>query len=221
MLTQQTKFTAGAGLYFSNTNLELLTRNLAGERTDTSFAPDGTTATGPPILSRFIVPHGLDTPRFFNWSFGVEQKMPFEFYVSANYQEKHGKEVLTFLPQDASQALGTFVLTNARADKYRALELTMKRTFKNIYPVFLSYTRSSARTTALLDYSIDSIAFGPEFAGPLPWDAPNRFVGWGWIPFIKKFTLGYSAELSDGFPIAQQHSLAALLQRNTCSGKTL
>ena len=202
MLTQSTKFVGGAGLYHSNTNLELATRDLTGERTDTFFAPDGTTPLAAPVVSRFIVPNsGLVTPRFFNWSLGVEQKMPFQFYVSANYQEKHGKDVLTYRPIDPAQAFGDFVLSNDRADRYRALELTLKRTFKNIYPVFLSYTRSSARSTAQLDYSVDAIAVAPQFPGPLPWDVPNRFVGWGWMPFLKSFTVGYSVEVSDGLPI--------------------
>jgi len=201
LLTPSTKFSSGVGLYHSNTNLELVTRDLIGERTDIFFTPNSVAPLGIPILTRFVVPREhLDTPRFFNWSFGIEQKMPFEFYVTANYQEKHGKRVLAFDSVD-SIGLGAFVLGNNRADRYRALEFTVKRTFKNVYPVFLSYTRSSARTTALLDPAVDSIAFGRQFAGPLPWDTPNRFVGWGWIPFIKKFTVGYSVEVSDGLPI--------------------
>jgi TonB dependent receptor/TonB-dependent Receptor Plug Domain len=202
LLGPNTKLSAGAGLYHSNTNLELATRDLLGERTDLFFAADGTTPIGTPVVTRFVVPRDrLDTPRFFNWSVGLEQKMPWNFYVTANYQEKHGKRVLVFEPEDPAQELGTFVLSNGRADRYRALELTLKRTFKNAYPVFLSYTKSSARTSASLDFSPDSIAFGRQFSGPLPWDTPNRFVGWGWIPFIKKFTLGYSVEMGDGLPI--------------------
>jgi hypothetical protein len=213
LLTQDTKFVAGVGLYHSNTNLELATRDLTGERIDTIFAPDGVTPIGPPIVSRFVVPRsGLLTPRFFNWSFGVEQKMPFQVYLTANYQEKHGKHVLAFEQQDPTRSLGTFVLGNHRSDRYRALEVTMKRTFKNVYPVFVSYTRSSARTTALLDYTSDSISLGQQFPGPLPWDVPNRFVGWGWIPFFKKFTLGYSMEISDGLPILLVNQQQQVLQ---------
>jgi hypothetical protein len=202
MVGANTKLSAGAGLYHSNTNLELATRDLLGARTDIFFAPDGVTPVGQPITTRFIVPRDqLDTPRFFDWSAGIEQKLPFQFYVSANYQEKHGKRVLTYDPVDPSQLLGDFILTNDRSDRYRALELTLKRTFKNVYPIFLSYTRSTARTSASLDFAPDSIAFGRQFAGPLSWDTPNRFVGWGWVPFIKKFTLGYSLQMGDGLPI--------------------
>jgi hypothetical protein len=202
MLGANTKFSAGAGLYHSNTNLELATRDLLGARTDVFFAPDGVTPVGQPITTQFIVPRDrLDTPRFFDWSVGLEQKLPFQFYASANYQEKHGKRVLTYEPVDPAQLLGDFILTNDRSDRYRALEFTLKRTFKNVYPIFLSYTRSSARTSAALDFAPDSIAFGRQFAGPLSWDTPNRFVGWGWVPFIKKFTLGYSLEMGDGLPI--------------------
>jgi hypothetical protein len=36
--------------------------------------------------------------------------------------------------------------------------------------------------------------------GPYAWDAPNRFLSWGFLPLIKGFDLGYSTEYRTGFP---------------------
>jgi hypothetical protein len=45
----------------------------------------------------------------------------------------------------------------------------------------------------------------PQAPGPLLWDAPNRFLSWGFVPFfrlpiIHELDLAYSAEARTGFP---------------------
>jgi hypothetical protein len=52
---------------------------------------------------------------------------------------------------------------------------------------------------------LDSPLLSPQLPGPYAWDAPNRFVGYGMLPFFKlpilhKVDMAYSAEARTGLP---------------------
>ncbi len=197
-----TKFSAGVGVFYSDSDLESLSRARAGTRLDYFFAPDGVTLLGSPVQTRFLVNDDvLRQPRFVDFSAGLEQKLPGAVYIRAEYIGKRGRNGLTFVnTAGPSQLLGDFTLINARQDHYDALQLTARHTFRELYPIMVSYTRSSARSNTLIDYSVDNVALGTQQGGPVPWDAPNRVVAWGWSPFVKKFMLGYAVEWHNGFP---------------------
>ena len=69
----------------------------------------------------------------------------------------------------------------------------------------MSYTHSSARTNAALDYLPTPSPLGPQQSGPLAWDTPNRVISWGWlpIPFWKlknRWDFVYLIDRHTGFP---------------------
>jgi hypothetical protein len=66
--------------------------------------------------------------------------------------------------------------------------------------VLASYTRSRTSSNAVLDPDIDNPVFGRQAGGRLPWDAPNHFITWGWLPLVKKFDFAYSLDWRSGFP---------------------
>jgi len=199
---ETTKLSAGIGVYYGATSLELLSRAAAGQRRDFFFDPDGSTLAFDPILTSFEVPRdALRSPRFVSWSVALDQKLPHDFYLRMEFLQKNGNDIFSYRNDSALQVpLGKFVLTNDREDRYRAFEVTLRRTFKGVYPFLISYARSSATTNAVTDFQIDSPYISPQFAAPLPWDTPNRLLTWGWLPFVKGFTVGYSMELRDGYP---------------------
>ncbi len=62
-----------------------------------------------------------------------------------------------------------------------------------------------ARSNQVLDFSLDIPLLSQQLPGPYPWDTPNRFVGWGALPFFKlpivhKLDVVYSAEARTGLP---------------------
>jgi hypothetical protein len=70
-----------------------------------------------------------------------------------------------------------------------------------------SYTRSSARSNQALDFNVDNPILSPQQPGPYPWDTPNRFLSWGYLPFFKlpiihKLEIAYSVEARTGFPFS-------------------
>ena len=201
------KFSAGVGVYYDATHLELLTRELDQARWDTFYQEDGLTAMGEPVLSYYQAnEHRLKPPFFLNWSLGWEQKLPKSFYLRSNFVRKQGRNGWSYdaVPATIGDTfmLRSFQLGNLRRDSYRYLEFTASRTFKGKYPWLLSYANSSARSSAVIDFSLENPIIGNQAGGPLDWDVPNRVISWGFLPapFLKKYSLAYFMEWHSGFP---------------------
>jgi hypothetical protein len=203
----KTKISAGVGLYYDHTQLNYLTQTFTGARYDTYYAADGMTPTGPAEEAQFTDKDSLlDEPRALNWSVGVERRLPWSIFAGANFMEKRTSDVPTFANQSGTAALaGDYLLTNARQDHYDSEEFDARRNFANGYTLFVSYTHSSARTNAALDYMPTPSPLGPQQSGPLAWDTPNRVISWGWlpIPFWKlknRWDFVYFIDRHAGFP---------------------
>ncbi len=223
-----TKISAGIGLYYEHTQLEYLAQTHAGIRDDTYYIESGpgtVTPTGPAEETEFAANESaLREPRALNWSVGVERKLPWEIYVGANFLEKRTTNVFTFANESGTAALaGDYLLTNGREDRYHSEEFDAQKHFKNGYTVYVSYTHSSARTNAAIDYLPTPSPLGTQQSGPLPWDVPNRIISWGWLPvplkmLRKRWDFVYALDEHTGFPYtavnaAQQVVGAAGAQR--------
>lgn len=205
-----TKLAAGIGVYYEHTQLEYLTRALAGVRFDTYYAADGVTPLGPPQETTFTEDDGsLHEARALNWSVGVQHKLPGQIYAGANYMQKRLSNVFVYANQGGTGAQpGNYALTNARQDHYYSVELDARRTFAGGYTLFGSYTRSSAVTNAALNYVPTIPILGPQQSGPLSWDVPNRLISWGWLPawapklpsVHRNWDFVYTLDWHTGFP---------------------
>jgi hypothetical protein len=203
----KTKVTGGVGLYYEHTQLEYLTRALDGVRYDTYYATDGTTPIAGPLQSIFVAHHSsLTAMHALNWSLGVEQKLPGQIYASANFIDKSTRDAFVYANHsDPAGLTGTWVLTNNREDNYHSFDIEARRSFANGYTLFAAYTRSYAHTNAAIDYVPTVSLLGPQQSGPLPWDAPNRLISWGWLPFAvpwfkKNWDFVYTVDWRSGFP---------------------
>ncbi|MGC2636985.1 MAG: carboxypeptidase regulatory-like domain-containing protein [Acidobacteriaceae bacterium] len=205
-----TKLSAGIGEYYEHTELEYLTRALAGIRYDTDYAADGITPTSPPEETQFIADDSsLREAHAWNWSVGAEQKFPDRIYVKADFLQKRLSDEFVYAgPNDSSALYGTWVLTNNRQDHYHSEEIEARRSFGTWYTLFASFTHSSAKTNAALDYVPTLSILGPQQGGPLFWDVPNRLLSWGWLPawapFLptvhKNWDFVYTLDMHSGFP---------------------
>jgi hypothetical protein len=107
-----------------------------------------------------------------------------------------------------------YQLLNHRHDRYDAADFSVRRTFAGQFEWFAGYTRSSSRSNAAVDYSIENPIFAQQMPGPFPWDTPNRFHMWGWAPLPKRLlplklqfltrntTAAYLLEYRTGFPFS-------------------
>ena len=197
-----TKISAGIGLYYDRTALDLIERTQQGIRLDTTFAPDGITPTGPAVETLFTcAPDSLHFPRTLNWSIGMERKLPAEIFLRTNFIQKRGVNQFTFI-NTVEPDRSIYLLRNARRDHYDSFEITLRRTLARGYSLFGSYVRSSATTNAALDYTPTLSIRGPQAGGPLPWDAPNRLISWGWLPVPKTRRLDFvfAVDWRSGYP---------------------
>lgn len=207
----ETKLSAGVGLYYDRTDLDKLTRPLAGSRQDIFYAPDGVTPLGPPVITMFQAdPSALHAPGSFNWSLAVERKLPAEIYLKAEFLEKREYDGFEYVDEGLTvgasglPSSGVFTLENGKRDKYDAATISLRHTLARQYPLFFSYTRSRAISNAALDSTLDAPFYSPQFPGPLPWDSPNRIQSWGAVPFhlprIHALEFDYSFDWRTGYP---------------------
>lgn len=191
----ETKLSAGTGIYYDRTDLNLLSQSLQGAVLDQFFAPAAKTFT-----TTFMVdPRRLTMPRFVNWSAAVESRLPWSIYGRVEFLRRRGTHGWAY----EEQPDGSFLLATNRQDHYDAVQVSARKEWKRGYPVLVSYTRSRARSNETIDFSLDNFIVGPQFAGPLPWDAPNLLQSWGSAPLfwkLKKFDIAYSAIWRSGFP---------------------
>ena len=210
------KFSAGWGVYYDSINLGLITHPPDQVSLSTFFPAEGP-AEGP-VPTSFVVNQGLlKAPFVRTTSTSVEQKLPHDFYLRAGFTHRAGEHGLIFMPPAAAvagsfQQGAVFQLSTARHDWYNAADISLRHTFAAKFEWFAGYTRSSARSNAAVDYSLQNPIFGPQGPGPYPWDATNRFHTWGWVPLpptllpgplrfvIRNTSMQYLAEYRTGFP---------------------
>lgn len=213
-----TKFSAGWGVYYDAINLNIVSQQQDQVSLSTFYLPGGVVEG--PVQTQFeAYDKLLKVPYYQNASATVERKLPRQYYLKAGYTRRQGNRGLTFYPTapvtEGTYDQGvTYLLDNSRRERYDAVDLSLRHTFAGKFEWFAGYTRSSARSNAAVDYSLENPIFGPQGAGPEPWDAPNRFHTWGWAPlpnrilphrlkFITRNTsVAYLVEYRTGFPFS-------------------
>ena len=199
-----TKITAGAGIYYDASNLGLYTEPEEGTRIDTFYDQTGQTLLIPPVQSIFQIDRrNLKAPWFFNWSAGIERKLPASVLLRMEFIEKRGHHGWTYVNPCAGPYGcfdGKFLMESSEQDHYDAWQVSVRRQFSGGHVFFASYTHSVARSNAVLNFNVENPFFSPQAGGRLPWDVPNRVVGWGILPLVKGFDLAYTLDWHDGFP---------------------
>jgi hypothetical protein len=214
---RDTKFSAGWGIYYDAISLALIARQQDQTSLSTFYPVEGGPPVGPVPTSFQVNDRSLVTPRYQTASVNVERKLPFDFYGRAGYTWRMGSQGLVFAPppQQSGDMFfeGTvFQLRNDRRNRYDAADFAIRRTFAGQFEWFLGYTRSSTRSNAAVDYSLENPVFARQMPGPFQWDTPNRVHMWGWAPLPKRVlpqrfewvfrntTAAYLVEYRTGFP---------------------
>ncbi|MSV28533.1 MAG: TonB-dependent receptor [Bryobacterales bacterium] len=223
---KDTKFAAGFGVYYDAISLGTITQHQDQLSLSTFYGRDGSVRRGPIATMFGADEQSLRLPRYQAVSLSVERKLPLDFYGKAGYGSRKGRRGFTFteftgisdFPFAAPAAI-EYRLRNTRNDRYDAIELTAKRTFGGRFQWVGGYTRSSARSNAAVDYSLEDPIFATQTPGPYSWDAPNRFLTWGWAPLpqtvrlFRKTEVAYLAEYRTGFPFTVVNEEGSLVGR--------
>lgn len=212
---KDTKISAGYAILRDATSLQLFARPHDQYGINTFFSPDGSVASGP-LLSVFeITDPRLKVPLYQNWTLGVERRLPGKIDVTSTYLRKRGSDGLAYTnllteapPSPAliaeygtNQFGGVYDLTNSRRDVYDAVEIAARQRFGEGYEWMVSYTRSRAWSSAVVDMTADQPLQVLNNSGPVSWDAPNRIVSWGYLPTKwSRWALAYALEARSGLP---------------------
>ncbi len=218
---KNTKISGGFAIVHDATSLRLFTRPMDQYASSLYFAPDGSVGRGPALTMFQIDNERLASPRSQNWNASVEQRLPRDLYVRFSYLRRRGERGFAYLNEIVNGAAppaepiyvgsefdALYGLTNGRRDSYTAYDVTMRKAFKGEYMLMGNYTRSRALSTIAADVNIDDpITYSASASlRPLPWDAPNRAMAWGILPFPgnpgKKWAVAFLFEWRDGFPFS-------------------
>jgi hypothetical protein len=187
----------------------------------TTYNANGT-PEGPPAPSTFTLPSGpLRLPAATNWSLNVDRQITPHLFASVKYLRRRGTDGFDFvntlapeaapsvLPLPGGSAPGVYQLENLRRDDYDSVQITAHQTLSGQYEWMVSYTRSSAISNAVLNANAGEPLQALAGLVPMPWDAPNRFLGWAYLPAPfqgekKKWSIAAMIDARSGFPFSVQ-----------------
>src|SRR6266481_3900794 len=198
----RSKLSLGWGIYNAPLNLAVIEQAFDQQQIDNFFDRTGTVPAGAPAVSQFVLPaRGLRQPRFTTSSAGWQQKIRSNTIIDVELLARNGYHGFVYVDQNPTQAGGTFLLQDTRKDRYRAATFTLRHIFSEDTQVYGAYTRSRGHSNQVLNPGLGSIFFAAQQSAPLAWDAPNRFVTWGWTPtHIWKIQFSYFFEYRTGYP---------------------
>ncbi|HZT30647.1 MAG TPA: hypothetical protein VFA33_12220 [Bryobacteraceae bacterium] len=217
---KNTRFSGGYAVVYDATSVQLFTRPMDQYAVTTEFGPGGAAVGGPAITVFTIQNHHLDAPRYQNWSFEVDQRLPRRIQLGVNLLRKRGSHGFTYAnmllpgvpppPEVADLYPGAafgaiYTLANFRRDVYDSAEISARQSFGDRYEWMASYTRSRALSNAVVDMSVDQPLLIADNVGRMSWDTPNRFLSWAYLPTPRKnWAIAYLLEARDGFPFSVQ-----------------
>jgi hypothetical protein len=191
MADSRTKLTAGYAILRDPSSLELFSKPFDQQAVITPYDSSG--APLPPLVSTFLLGRDLRFPRYGQWSAGTVRDLGRRISASAEWMRKRGSDGFVYAPAAPGPVNldlvglawgngGDYVLSNLRRDAYDEVTLTARQSFGEQYGWLASYTRSRAVSNAVLSTTIDEPLQTIDGFSPMPWDAPNRFLGWGFFP---------------------------------------
>ncbi len=208
----RTKLTAGYAILHEATSLALFSRPLDQQSVTIPYTNG---VSGAPLVSTFALGPNLRFPRYAEWSAGLQHDFGHRLSASLEGLRKRGSDGFVYaaaspLPginlqqQSLSYGFGgNYQLTNQRRDAYDEASVSLRQSFGDQYGWMASYTRSRAVSNAVLDFSVDQPLQVANNFGPMPWDAPNRLLGWAYFPLpFRNWAAALLMDYRTGFPFS-------------------
>ena len=223
---KNTNVSGGYAILYDPTTPQLFSRPQDQYSLTTIYNPDGTIQSGPAATVFTIDSRGLRMPRYQNWSMGLEQMLPARILLRVNLLRRRGNDGLTYVnvlnpnapPPEFVQFYHTtqfesiYQLENQRKDEYDSAEIGLHQSFGKGYEWMASYTRSRAFSNTVADITVDQPMLISDDVGRLPWDSPNRFLTWGYLPTpLRNWAIAYLFETRTGFPFSVQDEIGRVL----------
>lgn len=216
--SNKTRVAAGYAITHDQVTLDALSRPLDQIAETTQYTANGSPA-GPATATSFQIAGPLALPRAVNWTASVDHQVSRTIFAGVKYLRRRGTDgfvwintlapdaLPSLLPLPGGESGGLFTLTNLRRDDYDSVQVSVRQSFAGQHEWMASYTRSRAATNALIDSnSPQPLQLLPGFV-PMPWDAPNRFLAWGYLPvpwkrMSRNWSIAVLADMRSGYPFS-------------------
>ena len=213
-----TKLVAGYSVIYDATNLATFSLPLDQQVVTVPYSPAGVPEN--PLYTTFLPGNDLRLPRYSQVSAALEHDFGHGISLSTDWLRKRGDDGFVYAPQGGATAIivqpifpgsetgGTYQLTNLRRDRYDEYAVTIRQSLPDQYVWLASYVRSHAVSNAVLDFNLDQTLQIANNFGPVPWDAPNRFLSEGYLPArlpfhnFKNWAIAYLFDWRTGFPFS-------------------
>jgi hypothetical protein len=202
----RTVIRAGGGVFYDLIPLNVASFEQLQIRSVTEFAADGVTALGPARFVPNVVPSTIHTPRSVNWNVEIDREWIRNFFVRAGYQQREIRFESVLDPTRLAGGDEVLLLRTDGQSRYREAQITGRYQFHGADQIVGSYTRSSAIGN-LNDFNtyfgnIENPVIRSDARGPLPWDAPNRYLLWSNLSLPRGFTVFPLLDVRTGFPLS-------------------
>lgn len=216
-----TKFYGGFAQVYDATNLRLFSRPDDQYIVTSYFRPDGALSRGPTLSYFTIDSRPLLRPHARNYTLGAAHALPSGLTFRADFIRRRGTRGFTYrslldsplapapawaAPMNVAALDYIYNLGNERRDAFDSVSLSVRHVIHRQYEWMASYTRSRALSNAVVDISMDDPTIVTDNAGPMPWDSPNRFTGWAYLPLPRKdWAIAAFLDSRTGFPYSTQN----------------
>jgi hypothetical protein len=159
------------------------------------------------VVSRFVIGEALTSPRARTWTATLDRRLPAGIQLHLQGLRRRGEHGLAYFGRPSADFDVEYTLESQRRETYDSGEIRVKQSFGTEYGWLAGYTRSSARSNAVLGNGPDNYFVAADNAGPLSWDTPHRLVGWAFLPtFRKQWSASCLFEYRTGFPYSAADS---------------
>jgi outer membrane receptor protein involved in Fe transport len=208
----KTALRAGLGLFYDKIPLDISTFAAYPAEQVTFFGADGTTPISGPLLftHRLVAPGGLHVPYSVIWEFQADREIRRRLLFRFGYAERKTHREFFLNPVAPGEGAAALELLNSGRQSYREFQWTVRWQPSENDRLFASFVRSEARGELngfeqYLGNVPDPILRANEH-GPLPWDAPNRFIAWGSLRLPWKLDFWPVVDVHTGFPFSKVDS---------------
>ena len=196
-----TKFSAGWGLYYQPVYLSLIAQGYDQERIDLL----GSSAA--PVVTSFSRRAPLNQPYFQTASAEWQQQWGNRTVSAIHVMEHLQHDGLVYDNLSADPLRQDFVLTNTRRDRYRSVDVSLRRSLRDGAEVMVDYTYSRSLSNKVFDYALEDFRFGAAGcrAAGVGYDASFDFTRCNQTN-IWNILFSYFAEYHTGFPFSAVNS---------------